>query len=211
MIRASLAYLAAGLCAVILAGWLATQIMPRAFSQNETKPAPPVAPPATPKAPPAVAAASAVPKSSPVAAPPAEAPVTQEATEKTEGAPGNPSGLLQGIIEDYNYVSEGKRDPFMPLSGLENSGATIGPMFPLQRFDLDQLKLVGIIWDVKNPKAMILDPQGKSYVVKVNERIGRNSGYVARIREGELVVVESFTGTDGKVTYQTRLVKLVTE
>jgi len=137
--------------------------------------------------------------------------VDAAATTTPSSASSNTPDLLQGIIEDYTYISEGKRDPFLPLSGINDSGTTIGPMFPLQRFDLDQLKLVGIIWDVKNPKAMIMDPNGKSYVVKANERIGRTSGYVARIREGELVIVESFTGNDGKVTYQTRLVKLVTE
>ena len=91
------------------------------------------------------------------------------------------------------------------------AGALQGPLWPLQRFDLEQLKLVGIIWDVTAPKAMILDPAGKGYVVKVNERIGRNNGYIARIREGEIIVVESTTGLDGKLVYVTKLMKLQTE
>lgn len=120
-----------------------------------------------------------------------------------------PADLLSGVIEDYTYVPTGKRDPFLPYEAANQGyGAALGPVFPLQKFDLDQLKIVGIIWDVRHPKAMIVDPTGKGYVVKVNEKIGRNNGYVARIREGEIVVVESFTNNDGKVSYQTKLIKL---
>jgi type IV pilus assembly protein PilP len=118
---------------------------------------------------------------------------------------------LEGLIEDYTYSPEGKRDPFMPVQTTSSAETMIGPTFPLQRFDLDQLKLVGIIWDVKAPKAMLLDPNGKGHVIKVNERVGRNNGYVARIREGEIVVVESYMAQDGSTSYQTKIMKLVTE
>ena len=134
---------------------------------------------------------------------------------------GAPTGALQGIkskvnpladiIEDYNYVPKDKRDPFMPFERPMTVEGMIGPLWPLQGFDLDQLKLVGIIWDVRNPKAMIMDPSGKGYVVRVNERIGRSNGYIARIREGEIVVVESVKGLDGKLTYSTKLMKLQNE
>ena len=47
------------------------------------------------------------------------------------------------------------------------------------------------------------------YVVTVNERIGRNKRLrIARIREGEIVVVENIMGSDGKATYVTKLMKL---
>jgi type IV pilus assembly protein PilP len=115
--------------------------------------------------------------------------------------------LLVGIIEDYNYNPNGKRDPFTPFEKDTNT-TTIGPIWPLQKYDLEQLRLVGVIWEVKIPKAMILDPTGKGYVVTVNERIGRNNGYIARIREGEIVVVENISGADGKSNYVTKLMKL---
>jgi type IV pilus assembly protein PilP len=115
--------------------------------------------------------------------------------------------LLSGIIEDYTYNPAGKRDPFTPIEK-SNGSAMAGPIWPLQRYDLEQLKLVGIIWEVKIPKAMIMDPTGHGYVVTVNERIGRNNGYIARIREGEIVVVENIIGSDGKSAYVTKLMKL---
>ncbi len=118
-----------------------------------------------------------------------------------------PSDLLNGIIEDYVYVPQGKRDPFAPFDFEVTDSNALGPLFPLQKYDLEQLKLVGIIWEVKQPKAMIMDPMGSSHVVKVNDRVGRSNGYVARIREGEIVVIESFKDS-GKISYQTQVMKL---
>jgi len=145
----------------------------------------------------------------PLPTPPPAAASTSSGTPEPAATPAN---LLANIIEDYNYDPKGKRDPFEPFSAVPKGAATAeGPMFPLQKFDLSQLKLIGIIWDNHNPKAMILDPNGKGYIIRTNERVGRNNGYVARIREGEIVVVESFTGNDGKTSYQTKLVKLSQE
>jgi type IV pilus assembly protein PilP len=129
-------------------------------------------------------------------------------TDFSEKRQGGSTDLLSGIIEDYTYVPAHKRDPFTPYEAANSGGTMIGPEFPLQRFDVDQLKLVGIIWDVRHPKAMILDPQGAGYVVKLNERIGRNSGFVARIRESEVIIVEKYKGSDGVISSVTKLMKL---
>lgn len=146
------------------------------------------------------------------AAPPQGAPVTAQSPAPTTASSNDKTfSSLADIIEDYTYDPANKRDPFMPFERPVASSVALGPLWPLQRFGLDQLRLVGVIWDVSNPKAMILDPAGKGYIVKVNERIGRNNGYIARIREGEIVVVESVTGVDGKLNYQTKLLKLQKE
>ena len=139
--------------------------------------------------------------------PPAPAPSAQPLSMEAS----KPADILAGVIEDYNYAPEGKRDPFSPFEADRGGGASVGPVYPLQKFDMDQLRLVGIIWDVAQPKALIMDPTGHGHVVKLNEKVGRNNGYIARIREGEIVVIEGFKGQDGKVTYQTRIMKLSTE
>ncbi len=86
-------------------------------------------------------------------------------------------------------------------------GKSVGPLMYLQRFELDQLELVGIIWDVSRPKAMIKDPNGTLHVVEANSKVGRNNGYVAVIREGEIVVVEPIED-EGKTSYTTRVVSI---
>ncbi|HWO40735.1 MAG TPA: pilus assembly protein PilP, partial [Candidatus Eisenbacteria bacterium] len=68
---------------------------------------------------------------------------------------------------------------------------------PLERYDLGQLKLVGIVWDVKEPNAMIEDSVGLGYIVKIGTPIGMNDGRVKAIRPGEVVVEETYTDIYG--------------
>ena len=63
------------------------------------------------------------------------------------------------------------------------------------------------MWDVKNPKAMFIDPNNTVHVIGVDERIGRNNGYVAVIREGEVVVVET-QRLRGELIYTTRVLRI---
>ncbi|MEO0335779.1 MAG: pilus assembly protein PilP, partial [Pseudomonadota bacterium] len=80
-------------------------------------------------------------------------------------------------------------------------------LLPLQRFDLDQLNLLGIIWDISDPKAMFKDPNGEIHIVGLEERIGRKNGYIAVIREGEVVVVEA-SRRKGEVIYTSRVLRM---
>ena len=61
---------------------------------------------------------------------------------------------------------------------------------PLQRYDVSQLKLVGIIWDINNPRALVEDASGKGFIVTKGVLIGRNEGRVTEIRDNEVTVME---------------------
>jgi type IV pilus assembly protein PilP len=63
---------------------------------------------------------------------------------------------------------------------------------PLERLDLAQIKVVGIIWDIKEPRAMVEDSAGLGYIVKVGTPIGSNEGTVKAIHRNQ-IVVEEFT------------------
>lgn len=115
------------------------------------------------------------------------------------------------FLEPYIYdTREGRRNPFRPFSLIDPnaySSVVIGPSTPLERYDLDELKLTGVLWDVKSPKAMFVDPKNEVHVVSKDDRIGRRRGYVAVIREGEVVVVETTTFS-GEPVYSTRVLKI---
>lgn len=119
---------------------------------------------------------------------------------------GYKSELLDGFYEDFVYEPTGKRDPFsiyVPKSFLA------GPITsPLQKYALEELKLVAIVWNVKKPKAMVIDPTGASYIVIENDKIGKSDGYVAKIREGEIVVIEVHADLDGNKAYLTKTMLL---
>lgn len=129
--------------------------------------------------------------------------------------------LLPGINpEGYTYDPTGRRDPFMPF-GAKSVLAQPMPMAPsvpnslippsensLTLFDLAQLKVVAIVWDVKDPKAMILDPKGKLHMLHKDSPIGRNNGFVYTIREGEVVVIEPVQNDSGVQSAMTRVMYL---
>ncbi len=111
------------------------------------------------------------------------------------------------------YDPAGKRDPFVPfLKGeprqrLKEELATLPP---LQRYDLGELKFVGVIWEKKGVRALVEDAEGKGYSVFVGSRIGRAGGVVTRITEKEIVVREEFTGVRGEKLHRENVLQLTT-
>lgn len=113
------------------------------------------------------------------------------------------------LMEAFEYNPRGRRDPFIqpiPDKPVEQ-GPVHGPLLPLQKFELTQLRLVGIIWDVRKPQAMIKDPSGATHLVGTNTRIGPRNGYIAVIREGEIVVVET-QEQEGRLVSSAQVVKI---
>ncbi|HXG50140.1 MAG TPA: pilus assembly protein PilP [candidate division Zixibacteria bacterium] len=107
----------------------------------------------------------------------------------------------------------GKRDPFRPFN-MTVKAAGRGPreaLSPLERFELGQLRVVGIVWDLKEPRAMIEDSGGLGYVVKVGTPIGNNDGKVKEIRRTEIVVEENYTDLYGNLRKREVPMKLAVE
>ncbi len=71
---------------------------------------------------------------------------------------------------------------------------------PIRRWPLSSYTLVGIIWDVKRPKAMFLDKQNSIHMLQIKERIGNGGGVVSVINNGEVVVIENKTPLRLKLT-----------
>ena len=138
----------------------------------------------------------------------AQAPAMEE-NPQGEALGANASTMFQGVMDPFEYDQRGRRDPFVqpvPDKPVEQ-GNIHGPLLALQKFELSQLALVGIIWDVKRPKAMIKDPTGTTHVVGTNTKVGPRNGYIAVIREGEMVIVET-QEQDGKLVSSAQVVKI---
>jgi type IV pilus assembly protein PilP len=162
-----------------------------------------------PVPPPPQAATSSTPAPAPSAPPPATGAPADAATANQqiiEGVQGQAGDFLAPYIFD---TREGRRNPFRPmmLKDDNNDRAAIGPATPLERYDIDELKLIAIMWEVKSPKAMVMDPNKEIHIIGKDDRIGRRQGYVATIREGELVVVET-TDFNGETVYSTRVMRI---
>jgi type IV pilus assembly protein PilP len=182
-------YLAVGLLSVGAALSLSLHFLHRAGAQ--TNPAEATAPPA----PDATA--------EPVAADATSAPAAPVAP-KTPGI-----AELEGFLEPFIYDITNRRDPFQPYAEFvpSDNNVPLRALSPAQRFDLDQLKLIGIMWNVRDPKAMFLDPDKEVMILGRDESIGTHNGYIAAIREGEVVVVEALRKR-GDIIYRTRVLRI---
>jgi type IV pilus assembly protein PilP len=61
---------------------------------------------------------------------------------------------------------------------------------PLMKYELTKYKVVGIVWDVNSPRAVIMDPSNKLFTITKSSKLGNNNGIVTQIKEGEIVVTE---------------------
>jgi len=104
------------------------------------------------------------------------------------------------------------RDPFRPMSLRTKAPPRAREnLSPLERFELGQLKIVGIIWDLKEPRALIEDTAGLGYIVKVGTPIGSNEGTVKVIGRSEVIVEEFYEDSSGAKRKRDVSMRLSTE
>lgn len=110
------------------------------------------------------------------------------------------------------YDPRGKRDPFVSFIKVEErkAGIDTAVLPPLQRYDLGELKFVGVIWTKKGARGLVEDAEGKGYSVTVGMRIGRSGGVVSRITGKEILVREEFVGNRGEKVVKESGIQLTT-
>jgi type IV pilus assembly protein PilP len=105
----------------------------------------------------------------------------------------------------YHYDPASKRDPFLsPFYHQPEQAVPEEAKTPLQRFDLGQLKLVGIVLEDQEPKALIEDNGGLGYIVTKGTPIGSKGGVIKAIEPKRVVVEEYETDFYGKRQAQER-------
>ncbi|MEL7370360.1 MAG: pilus assembly protein PilP [Myxococcota bacterium] len=104
----------------------------------------------------------------------------------------------------YAYSPIGKRDPFRSLFEQRQIEVEEQQLTDLQRFELDQLKLVAIVSRIATPYAMVEDPEGKGHSLTRGTLIGKNWGRVSGISADCVTVKEEYRDYTGrKVTNKT--------
>lgn len=127
--------------------------------------------------------------------PPPPAPVVKKVVPKEAAkaveAPSSAEAAAKPPVED-RYDPKGKRDPFEPFVRLDRkaSPTDLTAVPPLQRYEIGELKFVGVIWTAKGARALVEDIGGKGYTVTVGTKIGRGGGVVTRIADGQLFIGE---------------------
>jgi len=136
------------------------------------------------------------------------------------GQPATPSDSQTAIAKSSSqgrpiYNPKGKIDPFEPLFRDKPSIAMVKkkrkkrtPRTPLERIDLSQLKLVGIILASSGNRALVEESNGKGYVIKKGTYVGTNAGKVVKIEKNVVVVAEEYEDVLGNVTLRNKELKL---
>ena len=101
--------------------------------------------------------------------------------------------------DEYFYNPVGKRDPFKVFMGELVKEDVTTAKAPLERYDLDELTLTGVAWGLSDPRALLRAPDGYSYIVKTNSRVGKNRGRVSRVTRRQIFVEEEYRDPTGKL------------
>ncbi|MBW2062411.1 MAG: pilus assembly protein PilP [Deltaproteobacteria bacterium] len=90
----------------------------------------------------------------------------------------------------YVFVPADRNDPFLPIISPEGPEITSAkkpgkPLTPLQKMELSSLKLVAIISNGKDARALLEDSTGMGYIIKAGTYVGTNDGKVLGIYPAE--------------------------
>jgi len=131
----------------------------------------------------------------PAAARPA---TTATADARAPSPTANMAPLPKMDFAENDFVeSDRNRDPFRTYASVfqpsENRRATtIQREVILPQFSLDELKLVAIVTGGDYPRAMVVDPQGKGWVIKRGDWVGR----------AEIVHIGGANGADYQINWR---------
>ncbi len=100
--------------------------------------------------------------------------------------------VVEHSEQEFRYDPTGKPDPFKSYLKQIQLVEDTDALSPLERFDLSQLTVTGIIWATKEARALVEDPTGKGYIVAEGAGIGKNKGRVVRIDDNRVVVKETY-------------------
>jgi Tfp pilus assembly protein PilP len=112
--------------------------------------------------------------------------------EKT-GKAGEDDGRLKlPEITEASFIEELKcRDPFAPFLEMFDESTIISTEIQrdikLEEYNLSDLRLIGIITNIGNPKAMVVIPDGTGFVVKGGDFVGRTE--FVKHSSGEMIPV----------------------
>jgi len=113
------------------------------------------------------------------------------------------------------YDSQGKIDPFVPL--IQEKPQESRPVIddnpqrvltPLEKIELNQIRLVAVVITESKRIAMVEEATGKGYEVIIGTYIGKNQGKVSEINDSSIMVTELVKDFKGKIKEHTQKIKL---
>ncbi len=90
------------------------------------------------------------------------------------------------------------RDPFKQpmLKSLKQDD--IGNIPEIEKYPIDQFKLIGVVTGTKKNKAMLMGPNNKLHIIGEKDSIGNRKGYVKKIAKNRIIFEEKMINILGK-------------
>ncbi|HSQ78633.1 MAG TPA: pilus assembly protein PilP [Nitrospirota bacterium] len=101
-------------------------------------------------------------------------------------------------VEVFSYRPSGRRDPFAPIVTKQEKKSRISDLPPLERYNISEFKLSGIVWGGFGYNAVLEGPDGKGYFIRVGTILGPNRGVVKKITQNMIVIEEKFKNVMGE-------------
>lgn len=115
------------------------------------------------------------------------------------------------------YDPAGKIDPFEPLikntpkdpsqkatyADTDTKGNTL-----LEKIDLSQLKLTGIVRTVSGNKGLVREASGKGHIIVQGTRIGTHGGRVVEVLNDRIIIKEKMQDVIGRIFFKNTEMKL---
>jgi type IV pilus assembly protein PilP len=122
--------------------------------------------------------------------------VPSDAATQMGESKGRVTNTFQSPENTYSYNPLGKPDPFRPFVDEElvtkkrEEKKDLSSIFPLQRFEVDKFRVVGIAGDDQRRIAIVEDATKKFYPVFIGTHIGIYNGKVTDILPDRVIVTE---------------------
>jgi Tfp pilus assembly protein PilP len=112
-------------------------------------------------------------------------------------------------VTEYAYETKGRRDPFRPLiTPRVATAAKPRPKTGLASLEVNELKLTGIVWEMRGFYALVEAPNGAGYVLRVNDVIGEDARVAKITAETVTVEMKAPMAPTPRVATAARLVEL---
>ena len=117
------------------------------------------------------------------------------------------SSLRVPPVSSNQFDFSNKKDPFKPFVAVKSEPLNTAEALkrarrnslPIHSFDVGQFKLIGVITGGRENRAMVTDPGGKGYVLRVGMLIGKNDGKVVSITSNGVDILEQFRDDNGRI------------
>jgi type IV pilus assembly protein PilP len=139
-------------------------------------------------------------------------PVDTSVKKESEKPESSVSEMAESAIAVDRYNPVGRIDPFQPLFKEEQVATNVSEtkkkqranLTPLEKVDLSQLRLLGVILAPSGDRAMVSEVNGKGYVITLGTYIGISSGRVVEILKDRVIVEEEVENILGKISLRKR-------